>query len=80
MKNSELQEQVLKRVQSNHIWVNAFTIIRPSDDTLKAIGREVVEMLKQKENLLPSWNGQTEGEVHALSELTPVLYLRINAS
>ncbi len=80
MKNKELAEAVVKRIQVNHIWINAFSLVNPSPETLQGIGEEIVRMLKDKGNLLPAWHGETKGEVSGLAELTPMLYLRINAS
>jgi hypothetical protein len=60
----------------NHIWINAFTLVSPSDETLRDIGRAVVAMLREKENLLPS--RAQHGD--KLSELTPTLYMSINQS
>ncbi len=80
MKNKELAAKVVEQIRGNHIWINAFTLVNPSPQTLQNIGSEVVRMLKDKDNLLPSWDGKMDGEVHEISELTPMLYLRINAS
>lgn len=80
MKNKELAEKVARQIAENHIWINAFSLINPSPETLQGIGSEVVRMLKNKDNLLPAWHGATKGDVDELAELTPMLYLRINAS
>jgi len=80
MKNEELAEKVVTQIARNHIWINAFSLVNPSPETLQGIGLEIVRMLKNKDNLLPAWHGETEGEVHEIAELTPMLYLRINAS
>jgi hypothetical protein len=78
--NAELRDAVLKSVQEHHIWINAFTIIRPTDETLRNIGRVIVEYLQNRANLLPAWHGETEGEVGDMAKLTHMLYLSINAS
>ena len=80
MKNKELAEKVARQISENHIWINAFSLINPSPETLQGIGLEVVRMLKNKDNLLPAWHGETDGDVHEIAELTPMLYLRINES
>ena len=78
---SELKEAVLKSAQQNHIWVNAFTLINPSDETLQKIGAAVVQMMRNKENLLPNYCGpEMDGPITDLQKLTPVLYMSINAS
>lgn len=78
---AELRDAVLENAQKNHIWVNAFSIINPSDEVLKNIGKSVVDMLKQKQPLLPNYYGpEMDGEITDLQKITPVLYMSINAS
>lgn len=75
------KEQILEKVQQNHIWINAFTLIRPSDEVAKSIGYAIINMLKDKDNLLPAYYGEDASEkLEELAKLTPELYLRINAS
>lgn len=62
--------------ETNHIWLNAFSIIKPSDQMLMDIGRTVVEMLRQKDNLIPA-RADHESD---MAKLTPKLYMSINAS
>jgi hypothetical protein len=71
---------VLKNARSNHIWVNAFTLVKPTEQTYANIGRAVVQMMQDKSNLLPSYYGHSEGDVSELQRLTPTLYMSINAS
>jgi hypothetical protein len=78
--NAELRDAVLKAVQDHHIWINAFTLINPTDETLRNIGRVIVEYLRDRANLLPAWHGEAEGAVGDLAKLTHMLYLSINAS
>lgn len=80
MTNAELKEAVLEAATTNHIWISAFAIINPSDETIMALGRAVMRMLKAKANLHPSFHGSVEGDVTRMQELTPTLYLSINAS
>lgn len=83
MTNDELSKKILESIDSNHIWVNALTIINPSDDTYKEIGRRVVAMLNNRENLLPSFYNDKESkniELTDIQKLTDCLYLYINAS
>jgi len=78
---SELKEKVLKAANDNHIWVNAFSLIRPTEETYRNIGKAVVEMLQTKENLLPHYYGEDfDGAITDLQKLTPVLYMSVNAS
>ena len=79
--NAELKAAVLKAAHDNHIWINAFSLVRPSDETYRNIGKTVVEMLQTKENLLPNYYGpEHDGPITDLQNLTPVLYLSVNAS
>lgn len=79
--NAALKDKVLKAAQDNHIWVNAFSLVRPTDETYRNIGKAVVEMLQTKENLLPHYYGpEHDGPITDLQNLTPVLYMSVNAS
>ena len=79
--NDQLREAVLNSVQSNHLWINAFSLVRPTDKTYIGIGRAVVEMLQTSENLLPNYYGpELDGPITELQSMTPVLYLSINQS
>jgi hypothetical protein len=78
----ELRDAVLKAACENHVWVNAFTLVRPTEKVYADIGRAVVEMLNVKENLLPNYYGlkHSLGPITELQKLTPVLYMSINKS
>jgi hypothetical protein len=79
--NGELKKKIVEAATGNHIWVNAFSLIRPTDETLLGIGREVVRMLKNEENLLPSYHGGEDANpIHDLQLLGGMLYLSINQS
>ena len=79
--NTELANRVLANVESNHLWINAFTLINPTEKTYADIGKMVVDMLQTRENLLPHFYGKDfDGEITELQKLTPVLYMSVNAS
>lgn len=61
---------------ANHMWLNAFSCVRPTDELKMQIGEQILAWLDEKGNLLPS------GADHEskLAALTPVLYLSINKS
>ena len=80
MTNKELQKSVLKAVGDNHIWINAFDTIRPTPELERQIGRQVLQMLADKRNLLPKYLDGSQEEIGDLQKLTPVLYLSVNAS
>jgi len=46
--------EIAGAAETNHIWINAFSLINPSDDMVMSIGRTVADMLRQKDNLLPA--------------------------
>lgn len=68
MKKETSLNQVAKMAKSNHIWLNAFNCINPTDEYLKEIGKLVLFKLTTEECLL---------KTDTLSEM---LYLSINKS
>lgn len=68
--------EIAGMTETNHIWLNAMTMLKPTDEQLKAIGQAVVNMLNQKENLIPA---RADHDC-SMAALTPMLYLRINQS
>ena len=42
-------EELIKRAKANHIWVNAFTALNPTDENLIALGRTVLNKLKESD-------------------------------
>ena len=77
----QLKAAALKAACNDHIWVNAFTLIRPTEKIYAEIGKLVVDMLKNRENLLPSYTeGPEKKPVSAISRLSNVLYMSINQS
>ena len=70
------QQRVLDMADANHIWLSAFGCINPSAEFCEGLGRQVLQMLTQDDNLIP-----VRGEVgDRMSELTPTLYLRVSKS
>jgi hypothetical protein len=79
--NGELKAKIIAAAVDNHIWINAFSLIRPTDETLIGIGRAVVQMLQNKDNLLPSYHGEKDSEpIGDLQTLTGMLYMSVNQS
>ncbi len=79
----ELEEKILVAVKDNHIWLNAYSCIRPTDEFLIELGRTIIDKLRSDSNLLPSYvpgREQQIEEVHKLSEISPTLYLSVNKS
>jgi hypothetical protein len=61
-------EELVEIAQRNHLWINAFTIIRPTDEILTEIGRWVLLVLRESRVR------------NDLTGLTPIAYLSVNAS
>lgn len=66
---STYQKAVLQSAEDNHIWMNAFRCIRPSDEFAQQVGHMVLSMLGKDPNLIDSELGTGK-----------VLILRINKS
>lgn len=79
MSNEEYKDLVFQKSEENHIWINAFSCINPSDEFLANLGRMVLEKLNNKENLIPA-KCITSPAMKKLAELSPQLILRINKS
>lgn len=80
MTNGELKEKILKSVSDNHMWINSFQLINPTDEILKQIGSWVIDNLKTKESLLPMLLDGDKDEITEIQKLTPIFYCSINAS
>jgi hypothetical protein len=79
MTEEEYKTKVYDKVSENHIWLNAFACINPSSEFCEKLGRDIIQMLKEKDRLIHSYYGDSE-VLKTLAELTPILYLRINKS
>lgn len=79
MTKEEHNNAILQSVESNHFWMNAFSLIRPTDETKIAIGNWVIEQLKNPDATIPSFYGEGES-AQALGNMTPQFYCRFNAS
>ena len=42
-------EDALKSVRGNHIWLNAMSCVRPNDVFCAALGRQILEMLDNRD-------------------------------
>lgn len=47
-------EEIAAEAKGNHIWLNAFACIRPTDEFLAEVGRDVLRMLASSE-MRDSW-------------------------
>lgn len=68
--------EIAGMASTNHMWLNAMSCIRPTDELKMQIGEQVLHWLSQNENLIPS-GADRECK---LAQLTSVLYCSINKS
>lgn len=74
-------KMVFEKAEENHLWLNAFACLNPTDKLKMEIGEWVIAKLKDPENLIPSSSITDDSEiVREIAELTPVLYLSVNKS
>ena len=68
-----LDERILQMAKHNHIWLNAFSCIRPTVEFRLGLADEILALLNSKDHLIPFSDSE-------IGRLTPVLYLHINKS
>ena len=68
------KKDVLSGAESNHIWLNAFSCIRPTDEFLIAVGRQVLSYLDSPESMHQSQSG------YLLGLPSPEVVIRVNKS
>lgn len=79
--NGELKEKLLESIQENHLWLNAFKCINPSDEFCARIGRSILERLDSPHYLLPSYHGDDDdAPISDMQSITKVMYIRVNKS
>lgn len=77
---SGYEQDVIKSSEKNHIWLNAFQCIRPTDDFKISLANQILSMMDRKENLIYPWQDSESYEMRELGKLTPELIVRINKS
>ena len=78
---SEYKDMVFHLSKINHIWLDAFSCVNPSDEFLKDVGRVVLERLNNKDWLISEIS--IIDEMDATGELEIIesqLILRVNKS
>lgn len=82
-------EDVMEKLDENHIWLNAFSCVNPTDELAKDIGHAVLHMLNNPDCVIPNvvdeeqlkaYDPKTQKIYVDLGKLTPQLFLRINKS
>jgi len=66
------EARALRSARNNHIWLNAFSCVRPTEEFCAALGRQILDMLNETGNTIPS--------EHRLVGTERCLVLRINKS
>lgn len=60
-RNERYDADVLRSAEQNHMWINAFSTIRPTDDLKRQIGEYVLGLLGEPEStILSSYCDGTE--------------------
>ena len=80
MTNKELKNKIIESVEQNHVNINSLLLVRPSEEDYIRMGKLIYGMLKNKDCQLPMLFDGDDDSVTRIQELTPVLYLSINAS
>lgn len=85
-------EDVVRLVEENHIWLNAFACINPSKEQCEEVGRIIIEWLNEKDRIAPKvmdiddlkregiTDEKTLKTYAKLAKLTPILYMSVNKS
>lgn len=68
--------EIAAMAETNHIWLNAFSCIRPTDELAQSIGYTILAWLDQPDNVMPARAAHDD----ELAKLTPKLYLSVNKS
>jgi len=48
------EQDVVEASRKNHIWLNAFSCIYPSDEFCRDLGRQIIDLLSHRESTIPS--------------------------
>jgi hypothetical protein len=81
MNEKEYSELLIKKAKGNHIWINAFNTINPTDEFKIGLANMILNMLNKRDNLIPASYITSDNEnMQELAKLTPILYLSINKS
>ena len=69
---SEYENKIIESAKNNTIWINGTHAINPTNEYLQNIGRTIINMLNQKENLI------VDPDLEKLGCTTQELIVRIN--
>jgi hypothetical protein len=74
----DYEREVLQSAENNHLWLNAFACVRPTEAFCAEVGREILRMLADDGNTILSSTCRPGGILEGLNQR--VLVLRVNKS
>jgi hypothetical protein len=77
---TDYEKKVVQSAEKNHIWLNAFACVNPTDEFCARLGRQILEMLGQKANLIYPFQDSELEPMRCIGKLTPEMVIRINKS
>lgn len=81
MKEREYNKKIIEKVGENHIWLNALTCVKPTQEFKIHLAETILKFLEQKERTIPAeYVTSKDKNLQELAKLTPMLYLSINKS
>ena len=60
--NENFEAEALAKVRENHVWLNAFQCVRPTEEFEREVGAAVLRMFRDPENLIQSEKWLIESE------------------
>ena len=77
---TKYEKDVLRSAQQNHIWLNAFQCINPSKEFCAEVGKMVLNLLDDRDNLIYPDQDSDNENLKRLGQLTPEVVIRVNKS
>lgn len=77
----EWQTELEEKLKQNHIWLNAFACVHPTDKFKMQLAEDILHRLNDKSYLMEDDTCTSDSKpIREISKLTPMLFLRINKS
>lgn len=81
MNEREWEKKLINKVKENHIWINAFHCINPTDEFKIHLAEKILQKLNNKDCLMCDSSITSDNKnIREISKLTPILFLSINKS
>ena len=77
---TQYQRDVIKSAAQNHIWLNAFFCIRPTDEFKLSLANQILFMLNNADYLICDYQDSDDEVWREIGKLTPELVVRFNKS